>query len=158
MLHHVHITCVAKLQFQNHQRKSFPQIFLLKFTFDQGRNTVYYMWLTACFSSSLYFHTPFPFSTFSLYLFLCVCLVHVQIGAYNISEVQSYFIIFSPVQICVYQYTYNLSGHVICIPACFKLYIFIVTLHQPKPRVKCFKCSVSRVHYHILKTPKQQIC
>ena len=66
---------------------------------------------------------------------------------------------FHPVRY-VYLFRYNLSGHVICIPACFKLYIFIVTLHQPKPRVKCLivKCSVSRVHYHILKTPKQQTC
>ena len=157
MLHHVHITCVAKIQLQNHQRKSFPQIFLLKLTFDQGRNTVYYMWLTACFSSSLYFHKPFPFSTFSLYLFSCVCLVHVQIGAYNFSELQSYFIIFSPMQICILVQiqlvrTRNMYSSM------FQTLYFYRNFASTQTSCKMFKCSVSRVHYHILKTPKQQTC
>ena len=96
MFYHVLVTCGAKnIKLYKHQRKTFD--LLRKTKYWPRENKVYYMWLTACFSSSLYFHTPFPFSTFSLYLFLYVCLVHVQIGAYNISEYHSfsrfYFII-----------------------------------------------------------------
>ena len=67
MLYHVDISCVAKMC---SRENSFFHL-LCKSRYWPGENEVYYMWLTACFSSSLCFHKPFPFSTFSLYL-LCM--------------------------------------------------------------------------------------